>query len=77
MVGDKRQQKMDVLDIIKEWFVMSKLFEDSDGSVLSYSSLPAQERANTGHSVIFDACGQNKERNLKSYLNTYSLSSHD
>lgn len=77
MVGDKRQQKMDVLDIIKEWFVMSKLFEDSDGSVLSYSLLPAQERANTGHSVIIDACGQNKERNLKSYLNTYSLSSHD
>lgn len=61
MEGDKRQQKIDVLDILKEWFVMSRLFEDSDGSVLSpYSLLPAQEQTNTGHSIIIDSCGQDK-----------------
>lgn len=53
---------MDILDILKEWFVMSRLFEDSDGSVLSpYSLLPAQERTNTGHSINIDSFGQDKK----------------
>lgn len=62
MEGDKRQQKMGVLDI-KKWFVMSRRFEDSDGSVLSsYPLLPAQEQTNTGHSIIIDSCGQDKRK---------------
>lgn len=53
---------MGVLDI-KEWFVMSRRFEDSHGSVLSsYPLLPAQEQTNTGHSIIIDSCGQDKRK---------------
>lgn len=61
MGGNKRQQKMDVIGLLKEWFVMSKLFEESNGSVLSsHSLLLAQHLTNTDHSIIIDSCGREK-----------------
>lgn len=52
MEVDKRQQKMDVLSILKEWFVEKRLCQDSDGSVLSpHLFLLAQHLAHTGHSI--------------------------
>ena len=52
MEVDKRQQKMDVLSILKEWFVEKRLCPDNDGSVSSpHLLLLAQHLANTGHSI--------------------------
>lgn len=49
MEGNKAA-KMDVLSVLKEWFVTNRLYEDRDGSILSpYSLLLAQHLTNTGH----------------------------
>lgn len=69
---------MDILGILKNGFVTSRLFENSDGSVLSsHSLLLAQHLTNTGQSVSSIHIVKITERNLKSYLKTYGLYNHD
>ena len=69
---------MDVSGILKNGFVTSRLFENSDRSVLSsHSLLFAQYLTNTGQSVPSIHVVKTKEKNLKSYLKIYGHSNLD
>lgn len=75
--SNERQQKMDVPGIFKDCFVKSRLYEDSDGSLLlPHSLLLAQCLAKTGYSNNHRFVCL-KQKSLKSFLKVYCFSYHD